>query len=164
MTTCKVSGLVTVTYSKISIIDMYFFIHFCIFIILAPACDDWSAYWLRVLHSKPFEHKLNILGLRYKYAIVLLCNLKAQEEWQLSHHWNFKLILHTFTKYFAHVISTTPKDNVVNIYYCDYHSIFFQFNLNVVVCNSFWVLAITDIGPFLHTKVLVPASTLIMTF
>ena len=88
----------------------------------------WGLEAFAVLHHEFLEAFLEVLLLRDEGAIVLLPNLKSQEELQLTHHRHLILFTHQEGKFFTIFLVSASKYDVINIYLADEQSIIIVFS------------------------------------
>src|SRR3954468_6756647 len=76
----------------------------------------WRRVTFAVLHSKLLHAIFEVFLLRYEDAISLLTNLKAKEEFQLTHHGHLILLLHHVSKLITVFLVGAAEDNAIHIY------------------------------------------------
>src|SRR3989337_2132405 len=75
---------------------------------------DFDAF--AILRAEFPQHILEVFLLRYEDAIVLLTNLKTEEEFQFSHHRHLIFLTHHIGKFVTVTLVSIAKDNIINIY------------------------------------------------
>jgi hypothetical protein len=81
-----------------------------------PVGSHWCFRGLCVLHPKPFEQVLSVLGLGDECSFLELLHLKSKEAIQLAHHRHLKFLHHDPAKLFTRLLISTTKYYVIDIY------------------------------------------------
>jgi hypothetical protein len=85
-------------------------------VVEVPVCPHWRLGGLCILHPKPIEDILHVLGLRDEGVVLELFDLKSKEVVQLGHHRHFEILHHNLGKFLTRHLISKDKYNVINIY------------------------------------------------
>jgi hypothetical protein len=78
--------------------------------------SHWRLSRLCVVHPKPFEQVLGVIGLGDDGSFLALLYLESIEVVQLAHHRHFKFLHHYLAKLFTRLLISRTKYYVIDIY------------------------------------------------